>query len=478
MEIGTQIFTKYLVNNEKNSFYLDDFFSSHKEFHQILMEYERISYTDNVTKFFFLFQNREYLNEKFDDFLKSKRIHLHSVVRFIFLSERFPSTISFFEYDLNKTEDVIEYLNIFFLFELFIILSRIILQNNLYYDENYQIKPLPLVGKPFIINNQELLKISPFIFESIEFEKLFFDDLQSIKIVDASDEDVFILRRNLYMKIGEIAGEIESRTKIPYIKNFSPALIKRSIGFPNDKVGLNIKSFFQSYGREGFFNKFIINTDFTFGALITLNLVDKVPILFDRKEPFGFTFLDMEEKFLSTLVGTNNAEAKLWNKIKDKDNNYEFRRGFVILMNKNELIKFFDSFIKIFLTQDFSIKKSLIHQVIKGNLEKQNLQKTKFREFAEYLFSSSERNVKLPDFALSKEELKNLIFIIFAYRDKIFKFSISKEKLIQYLQKITYNNDLPYTTFEKSNTALKRESKLKTIDREIPNKYKIYNKIN
>ena len=108
MEIGTQIFTKYLVNNEKNSFYLDDFFSSHKEFHQILMEYERISYTDNVTKFFFLFQNREYLNEKFDDFLKSKRIHLHSVVRFIFLSERFPSTISFFEYDLNKTEDVIE----------------------------------------------------------------------------------------------------------------------------------------------------------------------------------------------------------------------------------------------------------------------------------------------------------------------------------------------------------------------------------
>lgn len=442
MEIRDLSFTKYLSSEKKNLYYLEEFFSANPEVFQVLQDYDKISYTDDLTKFFFLYRNRESLLQKFGDWFETKKLHIHSVVRFLFASGRFSLNSNVvFEYEINQEEDAALYLNLYYLIEIFIVLERIVLTNDLYYFYKcYNREERPsFLHSPYFINCPELLKIAPFLFDDEKIERIIKEDLESLKVGIEELSDIRVLRRNLDLKFNAIVGEIMQRANVPHTKLLNPFYLRDNISKPKEREFSTISMFLDSNGKD----KLKIDSNFIYGRdLISIEVDFCAPILFDDFKGFGYSWVDLEEFFPSNLFGKQNEQTETLLKISEIESKQEQSSHSIILRNSlivnidiRKAIKLFEGLVdKVFPVKKelknefrslftFLEDKSLIDFPTTKNLETKEI-KYIMRFFSKYKGNEFDYNVSdlqylLAHFAEKPEESNNLS-IEKAHRDKKF----------------------------------------------------------
>jgi hypothetical protein len=446
MEINDLKFTKYLSSEKKNLDFFKKFFSINPEIFQILQDYDKISYTDDVTRFFFLYQNRESLIQKFEKLFLKKELHIHSVVRFLFVSDDFSLKFNIlFEYDLNDENDVAIYLNLYYLIEIFIISERIVLINDFYYFYScYSKEERPeFLQSPYFINNPDFLKISPFLFDDRKMQSLIIEDLESYKVGTVNISDVQVLRSNLNLKLNAIVEEVYVRTKVPYTKLLNPFYLRDNISAPIEKEFSNASTFKDLYGKENDWKKFKIDSNFIYGTdLIKIHIDLQAPIIFDETKGFGYSWVDLEEFYPSNLVGKKNEEIETQLKIseiKNKQDQFSYstnlRKSLKVNIEIRNAFKLFDGLVdKVFFNKKelrnefrslfiFLEDNSIINFPTTKSLETKDI-KYIMRFFSKYKGNEFDYNVSdlqylLTHFAEKPEESNNLS-IEKAHRDKKF----------------------------------------------------------
>jgi len=446
MEIGNLNFTKYLSSEKKNIDFLKEFFSTNPEIFQILQDYDKINFTDDLTKFFFLYRNRESLLQKFEDWFEAKKLHIHSVVRFLFASGSFSLKSNVvFEYEINKDEDVPLYLNLYYLIEILIILERIVITNDLYYFYTcYNKNERPsFLQSPYFINNPELLKIVPFLFDHGKIERFIIDDFESLHVETEELSGVEILRRNLDLKLNSVVKEIMIRTGVSHAKLLNPFYLRDNICMPKEKEFSNISRFLELYSKENNSDKFKIDSNFTYGRdLISIEVDLSAAILFDDWKSFGYSWLNLEEFYPSNLVGKKNEEIETQLKlseIKNKQDQFSYstnlRKSLKVNIEIRKAFKLFDGLVdKVFFNKKelrnefrslfiFLEDNSIINFPTTKSLETKDI-KYIMRFFSKYKGNEFDYNVSdlqylLAHFAEKPEESNNLS-IEKAHRDKKF----------------------------------------------------------
>ena len=98
MEISNLTFTKYLSSDEKSLYYLEEFFKANNNCLELFIEYDKISYIDDYSKFFFLFSRREVFLDQFEDYLSEYVLHKSSVFYLLFFTHlKFSHTLKHFQ---------------------------------------------------------------------------------------------------------------------------------------------------------------------------------------------------------------------------------------------------------------------------------------------------------------------------------------------------------------------------------------------
>ncbi|MCD1118214.1 hypothetical protein [Chryseobacterium turcicum] len=454
MEISSLKFTKYLSSEKTNPYLLEGFFSTNPEIFQFLQDYDRISYTDNLTKFFCLYRNRESLIQKFESLFEEKKLHIHSVVRFLYASDSFSlKSRVVFEYLVKEEKDVAIYLNLYYLIEIFIILERIVITNDLYYFYTCVSKSdrPSFLEYPYFINNPELLKIVPFLFDQEKIENLMKDDLKSLQIETEELSGIEIIRENLDLKLNSIVEEIMLRTDSNCAKLLNPFYLRDNIYMPTEEEFSNISRFLE-YSKENSKEKYKIDSNFIFGRdLISIEVDFRSPILFDDWKSFGYSWINLEEFFPSPRVGEQNELVNTRNRIDEIENqqksqliSIKLKSILQINIDLKSLNIIADTYIDAKLFGDINLKKDfkmLFHFVKTPEITQIPILRNTNLETVKYLLSffiTLKNETKIFDI----NSIKELIYLLLYISNNIDSIENEQLRKVHRLPKFKINKDL------------------------------------
>ena len=158
---------KNISNNDLEFF--TKFLERNLHLKEVLTEYEKISYLDDINKFFFLFKNRESLrNSNYDFFLYYKEKKQSILHLFFALSN--PRDFDKLRFRLSSEEDATLFVDLFLQIEIYRTLENIAQRNALFTKKQKK-------KRAFLVNNFSLLQVSPFIFHKEEFVELIEEEI-------------------------------------------------------------------------------------------------------------------------------------------------------------------------------------------------------------------------------------------------------------------------------------------------------------
>lgn len=233
MEINKLQVAKYL----KETYYLEEFFKRNSVFLDYFVEYEKNSYLDDYSKFFFLFKLREQFLDLYSDYIEFYKLNESSVFYLLFSTPDFSTGVNIFLYILNNENDSILYINLFLQIEMFRIIDRIIYSNPQLYNYLLGILTIEKLRKPLLLNDPNLLLISGFIIEPNDLYKIVKNDFALYKV---SMDDDFLRKLDVYplnMSLKNLDNNIYERIQRKYVKNYN------SFYYKNDLDKISIKDY-------------------------------------------------------------------------------------------------------------------------------------------------------------------------------------------------------------------------------------------
>ena len=196
---------KNISNNDLEFF--TKFLERNLHLKEVLTEYGKISYLDDINKFFFLFKNRESLrNSNYDFFLYYKE-KTQSILHLFFALSN-PRDFDKLRFRLSSEEDATLFVDMFLQIEIYRTLENIAQRNALFTKTQKK-------KRAFLVNNFSLLQISPFIFHKEELKEIIEEEIKKFP-----EENIFNLNfENDSLDL--VYSSISERTNLNYIKIFN-----------------------------------------------------------------------------------------------------------------------------------------------------------------------------------------------------------------------------------------------------------------
>ena len=194
------------ISNDDLEFFTK-FLEKNLHLKEVIIEYEKISYLDDINKFFFLFKNRESLrNSNYDFFLYYKEKKQSILHLFFALSN--PRDFDKLRFRLSSEEDATLFVDLFLQIEIYRTLENIAQRNALFTKKQKK-------KRAFLVNNFSLLQVSPFIFHKEELVELIEEEIKKFP-----EENIFNLNfENDSLDL--VYSSISERTNLDYVKLFS-----------------------------------------------------------------------------------------------------------------------------------------------------------------------------------------------------------------------------------------------------------------
>ena len=169
---------KNISNNDLEFF--TKFLEKNHHLKEVLTEYEKISYLDDINKFFFLFKNRESLRNSNYDFFFNHKEKTRSILHLFFAFSN-PNEFDKLKFRLSSEEDAALFIDLFLQIEIYKTLENIARRYSLFTKTKKK-------KRAFLINNFSLLQVSPFIFHKEKIKEIIEEEIKKFP-----EENIFNL---------------------------------------------------------------------------------------------------------------------------------------------------------------------------------------------------------------------------------------------------------------------------------------------
>lgn len=377
-----------------------EFFSSFLEknlnLKEVLIEYEKISYLDDINKFFFLFKNREFLRNSNYDFFLNHKEKTRSILHLFFALSN-PNEFGKLKFRLSSEEDPVLFVDLFLQIEIYKTLENIARRHALFTKTQKK-------KRTFLVNNFSLLQVSPFIFHKEELKEIIEEEIKKIP-----EENIFNLNfENDGLDL--VYSSISERTNLNYVKIFNWNYNNYQLRFSDSSILTEdelIIVFMISNHSE-----FEIDLNFTFAPKYRFNYSTYETEMFvyeelDKMYKAPDSSIEIDEKIEILNIKNSLEEFSLNKKLRDSLKLKVPTKKIVLLFNsyceqvlKNKSLKI--AFKDLFLFIDSTIEHFPRTDELTINDIKQIIRF--FSRFKDKIFSY---------------EVKNLIFLILSFTNKL-----------------------------------------------------------
>ena len=371
---------KNISNNDLEFF--TKFLEKNHHLKEVLTEYEKISYLDDINKFFFLFKNRESLRNSNYDFFFNHKEKTRSILHLFFAFSN-PNEFDKLKFRLSSEEDAALFIDLFLQIEIYKTLENIARRYSLFTKTKKK-------KRAFLINNFSLLQVSPFIFHKEELKEIIEEEIKKFP-----EENIFNLNfENDSLDL--VYSSISERTNLNYVKIFNRNYNNYQLRFSDSSILTEdelIIVFMISNHSE-----FEIDLNFTFAPKYRFN--------YSTYETEMFVYEELDKIYKDPDSSTEIDEKIEIQNIKKSLEEFSLNKKLRETLKLNAPVK-----------KVISLFNSYCDQVLKNKSLK-----VEFRDLILFLDSTNEHFPRTND--LSINDIKQLIRFFSRFKDEIFSYEV------------------------------------------------------
>lgn len=347
MEIENFKIIRYLYKDDTSLSYLKEFLLKDINTFKVLEKYDDLSYEPDVKKFFFLVRHREIFNKKYHNNLEKFENHKLSIFKFLFTLDIFPEQANVFEYRILNEDNLIIFIDIFFLTEIYSVLYRIVKASGLF---PYLMEINSLSGSFLSLKelDRDLLLIAPFIFDNLSLQ-YFYSIYYSLNFEELKSEGLYHFYANDQLKI--LKAELIDKVGESHFRNYSFLYAKYSakkiIHKINKTENKDTLFFISQFNSQLNIPKKIFDVNFIFDGQREFHLITgSFPGLdFDEKYDFlNFSFSENFHHQFAINIDKISKEEKIEELLKINNDN-KYKSFLKINLDKKILIEIIKEFV-------------------------------------------------------------------------------------------------------------------------------------